>query len=91
MIDFITNEILENNKTGVDLWSDINPELIQDDSMKNYLGNYLVLTLYPEKFSNQSPLMIYYNRYFWFSKFYHRYSKLHTEDHLNIRQQEQSF
>ena len=87
-IIFISNEILEKNKTGVDLWSDINQELIEDDIMNNYLGNYLVLTLYPEKFSNESPLMIYYNRYYWFSKFYNRYSKLHTDDLLNIRQQE---
>lgn len=88
MIVFIANEILEDNKRGVDLWTHINPDLMQDGSMKKYLENYLVLTHFPEKFLNETPLMIYYNRYYWFSKFYNRYLELHSDDRLNLRQQE---
>lgn len=88
MMQFINeNDFIVADK-DVDFVNYANPELLADDTLNKSLKKYLLLTHYPEKFKNVDQLNIYYNRYYWFLKFWNLYFKKFNNDNLNLRQQE---
>lgn len=87
-VDLIDEQEIEKKKTGLDLWAELNEDLSKDEKQKKFLENYTLLTDYTQLFSQFSTEMLYYNRYYWFQRFFNRYLTLHMHDHLNMKQHE---
>jgi hypothetical protein len=87
-IDLINEQEIEKKKTGLDLWANLNKDLSKDEKQKRFLENYLLLTNHSDMFSHFPGETLYYNRFYWFQRFYNRYSTLHAQDELNMRQYE---
>lgn len=62
-------------KTGHHLYSSV-----------KYFGYYALLTYHPDKFKNIDPITVYYNRYYWYLRFYNSYLRFKGSDDLNLQQ-----
>jgi hypothetical protein len=61
--------------------------LLAEDPGSNFLMKYLLLEYFPERFVTNEGVNIYYNKYYWYMKFYQAYKKTHGSD-AGMEQQE---
>jgi hypothetical protein len=85
-VTLISEQEIEQKKSGIDLWAGLNKDLSQDEKQKTFLENYWLLTNHSKNFNDYSPQTLYYNRFYWFQRFYNRYLTIHAHDYLNIQQ-----
>src|SRR5688572_5165938 len=72
----------------IGLFEKLNDDSCQDKFQREALENYWELTTCPEKFQDFNLVDIYYNRLYWFHKFYHRYKSLNGSGKVDIEQYE---
>lgn len=68
-----------------DKWM-INKDLIEDITIKKSLKNFILLSYYSYIFVDETPLNIYYNKYYWGCKMRCDYIKKYNNDNLNFEQ-----
>ena len=55
----------------------VNEELLAEEPGSGYLKKFLLLNYFPERFGDKDNINIYYNKYYWFLKFYQAYQIIH--------------
>lgn len=66
----------------------VNEELLAEEPGGGYLRKFLLLTYFPERFGAQDNINTYYNKYYWFLKFYQAYQITHGS---NMSMEQQAF
>jgi len=81
----IADEVFDkySERINYDMWS-INKDLITDISLKPSLDKYILLEYYSYWFDLESLLNIYYNKFYWYSKFMSEYINKYGKDDLSL-------
>jgi hypothetical protein len=80
MFNLITDEQFATAALNVVFPNTISVALLVEEPVGDFLRKYVLLQYFPEKFSANQEVNIYYNKYYWYRKFYQAYKNTHGND-----------
>lgn len=77
--NLIEDVVFEKLRSDCELNDFTNPEYLQNADFGSELIKYCLLNFYPEKFYGDKSIL-YYNKYYWFLRFRHKFNEVNGYD-----------
>jgi hypothetical protein len=88
MINLITDEQFSAAAIGVQFDEFTIQEFLSNESYNDALKKFILLDNFPERFGANNDINIFYNKYYWYLKFYQEYQNTHGS---NMSMEQQAF